>query len=157
MICVKFVPRILKNLRQISRSLHPTQTGLSRSHFKSMVVCFFDHKRIVYQEFIRQRQVDNQQYYLEEKNLTNGSLRSLWATFLLKNRAELNQPLYSPGMTPCDFCLLPKLALKDNDFSNKSNRIWDNRSTLFRKMWMMEACSASIDSHGEYFEGDSSR
>jgi hypothetical protein len=38
---------------------------MSRSQFRTMLVCFFDHKRIVHYERIAQGQPVNQQFYLE--------------------------------------------------------------------------------------------
>jgi hypothetical protein len=46
-------------------SPRPRKAHLSPSQFKTMLVCLFDHKGIVYYEFIAQRQTVNEQCYFE--------------------------------------------------------------------------------------------
>jgi hypothetical protein len=41
------------------------KTCMSKSHVKNIIVCFFDNKGIVHNEFSAQRQTAYQQYYLE--------------------------------------------------------------------------------------------
>jgi hypothetical protein len=43
----------------------PKKACMSRSQFKNMLVCFFNHKGTVHYESIAQGQMVNQQHYLE--------------------------------------------------------------------------------------------
>jgi hypothetical protein len=51
---------------ETQNSPRPKQARTSRSQFKAMLVCFFDHKGIVHYEFIAQGEMVNQQCCLEE-------------------------------------------------------------------------------------------
>jgi histone-lysine N-methyltransferase SETMAR len=46
-------------------SPQPKKARVPRSHVKTMLVCFFDHKWVVHYEFIAQGQAVNRQCYLE--------------------------------------------------------------------------------------------
>jgi histone-lysine N-methyltransferase SETMAR len=62
-----------KNARACSskHKIHSVEKArMSRSQFKTMLVCFFDHKGILHHEFIAQGLTANQQCYLEA--LTSG-------------------------------------------------------------------------------------
>jgi len=98
-----------------------------------MLVCFFDHKRIVHYEFIAQGQTVNQQCYLEVPTRLRESVwrkrHGFWSDkwiihhdidpahdalrvrkFLSKNSiTKMDHPPYSPDLAPCDFWLFPKL------------------------------------------------
>jgi hypothetical protein len=51
------------------------KTRMSRSQFKNMLVCFFDHKGIVQYEFIVRGQTVNQPSYLEGQKRLRESVR----------------------------------------------------------------------------------
>ena len=92
-----------------------------------MLVCFFDHKGIVHNEFIVQGQTVNQRYYLEVLTRLRESVRrerpGLWPEkwilhhdnipvhdalrvreFLAKNSiTKMVHPPYSPHLAHCDF------------------------------------------------------
>ena len=108
-----------------------------RSNIKSMLICFFDQKRIVHKEFVPPGQAVNAAFYVKV-------LRRLWEnvgrkrpdqwqnnTWLLhhdnapahaalltrrflndSNMTVLPHPLYSPDLTLSDFFLFPKLKMK---------------------------------------------
>jgi hypothetical protein len=104
-----------------------------RPKFDAMVVCFFDHKAIVYYEFIVQAQTVERQCYLEWltklRNLFGGrvpksGLSNGFSTMILppardvlrvreflpeKSITRMDYPLYSPDLTPCEFWLFPEL------------------------------------------------
>jgi len=79
----------------------------------------------------------------------------------------MDQPPYSPDLTPCDFWLFPKLknALKGQRCADLSD-IQRNVKMLLRGIpedsfqdcfWQWQHClTKCIASQGEYFEGDSS-
>jgi len=120
---------------------------MSRSQFKTMPVCFFEHKGIVHYEFIAQGQTLNQQCYLEVLTRLWESVRrkrpGLWPgkgilhhdnvpahdalrfrEFLAKNSiTKMDHPPYSPDLAPCDFWLYPKLknAPKGQRFADLSD------------------------------------
>jgi len=102
---------------------------MSRSQVKTMLVCFFDHKRIVHYEFIAQGQTVNQQCYLEVLTRLRECVRrkrpGLWPDkwilhhdnapahealrvreYLAKNSiTKMDHPPYTPDLVPCDFGL----------------------------------------------------
>jgi hypothetical protein len=65
--CFQYDPETKRQSMEwkIQNSPRPKKPRMSRSHFKIMFVCFFDHKGIVHYDFIAQRQKVNQQCYLE--------------------------------------------------------------------------------------------
>jgi hypothetical protein len=105
---------------------------MSRSQFKTILVCFFDHKGIVHCEFFSQGQTVNQQCYLEVLTRIRESVRrkrpELWndKSILHHDNAPAHDELgvrefqakksitimdhlpYSPDFALCDFWLFPK-------------------------------------------------
>jgi hypothetical protein len=65
--CFQYDPETKRQSMQCKTqdSPRPKKACMSRSHIKTMLVCFFDHKRIVHCEFITKGQTVNQQCYLE--------------------------------------------------------------------------------------------
>jgi hypothetical protein len=64
---------------------------MSRSQFKTMLVCFFDHKGIVHYELTAQGQTVNQQCYFEvltrfEGKDTDSGLTSAFSTMTMRLR-----------------------------------------------------------------------
>jgi hypothetical protein len=57
--------------------IHLGQKITSRSQVKTMLVCFFDHKGIVHNEFIAQGQMANRQCYLEVMTRLQESVRRI--------------------------------------------------------------------------------
>jgi histone-lysine N-methyltransferase SETMAR len=132
--CFQYDPETKRQSMQwkTQTSPRPKKARLSRSQVKTMLVCFFDHKRIVHCEFIAQGQTVNQQCYLEVLTRLRESVRrnrpGLWPDkwtlhrdnapahdaltvreFLAKNSiTKMDHPPYSPHLAPCDFWLLPK-------------------------------------------------
>jgi len=108
---------------------------MSRSQVKTMLVCFFDYKRIALYEFITQGQTVNQQCCLEVLERLQECVRrkrpGLWPDkwilhhdnasahdalgvrkFLTKNSvAKIDHPIYSPDLARCDFWIFPKLKM----------------------------------------------
>ena len=133
--CFKYDPGIKRQSLQwkTQNSSRPKKARMSQSQFKTMLLCFFDHKGVVHYEFIAQGQTVNQQCYLEMlirlRNLFGGkdpesgliigfstmimphahdALRV--CEFLAKNCiTEMDHPPYSPDLVPCNFWLFPKL------------------------------------------------
>ena len=123
------------------------KSRMSRSQVKAMLVCFFDHKGIVHYGFIAQGQRVNQQCYLEVLTRLRESDRKKrprpwpdkcilhhdnapghdalrFREFLAKNSiTKMDHSPYSPVLTPCDFCLFPKLknVLKGQRFADLSD------------------------------------
>jgi histone-lysine N-methyltransferase SETMAR len=122
----------------------PKKVLMSCSHFKTMLVCFFDHKGIVHYEFIAQGQTVYQQCYSEE---VTKLWKSVWrktpepwpdkwishhdiapahdalrvCEFLAKKSViKMDHPPYSSDLAPCNFWLFPrlKIALKVQRFAN---------------------------------------
>jgi hypothetical protein len=56
-------------------SPRPKEARMSRSQFKTILVCFFDHKGIVHCEYFAQGQTVNQQCYLEVLTRIRESVR----------------------------------------------------------------------------------
>jgi hypothetical protein len=56
-------------------SLRPKKVRTSRTQVKTMLVCVFDHKRVVRYDFIAQGQTVNQQCYLEVLTRLRESVR----------------------------------------------------------------------------------
>jgi hypothetical protein len=61
--------------RKTQNSPWPKKAGMSRSQFKTMFMCFFDHKGIVHYKFIAQGQTVIQQCYLEALTRLRESVR----------------------------------------------------------------------------------
>ena len=99
---------------------------------KFMLIFFFDSQVVVYNEFMPQGQTVNQQYYrefherlrkrvhrvrpeiadtwmLHHNNALCHSVISMNEFLTKKSIAVVPQPQYSPGLSPCDFLLFPKL------------------------------------------------
>jgi hypothetical protein len=100
---------------------------MSRLQFRTMLVCFFDHKGIVHYEFIAQGQTVNQQCYLEVLTRLRECFRrkrpGLWPAkwilhhdntpvhdalrvceLLAKNSiTKMDHPPYSPDLVPAIF------------------------------------------------------
>jgi hypothetical protein len=88
-----------------------------------------------------------------------------WLRNLLQN---MDHPLYSPDLAPCDFWLFPKLknALKGQRFDDVPD-IQRSVTTLLRSIpennfqgcfrQLHHRFTKCIASQGEYFEGDNSR
>jgi len=114
-----------------------------RSKIKVMLLVFFDSEGIVHHEYARDRQTINKEFYLEVLRRLRESVRQkrpekwrdgdwilhhdnapahtshLVQQFLAKHgTAKLQQPPYSPDLTPCDFFLFPRLkkVLKGHQF-----------------------------------------
>jgi hypothetical protein len=72
---------------------------MSWSQVKTMLVCFFDHRRIVHYEFIAQGQTVNQQCYMEVLTRLRESVRrkrpGLWSNkwILYHDNAPANDAL----------------------------------------------------------------
>jgi histone-lysine N-methyltransferase SETMAR len=98
------------------------------SQFKTMLMCFFDHTRILHSEFIAQGQMVNQQCYMKVLTRLGESVwrkrPELWPDkwilhndnapahdalrvreFLAKkSTTKMDHPPYSPDLAPCDRC-----------------------------------------------------
>jgi hypothetical protein len=92
---------------------------MSRWQFKTMLVCFFDHKGIVHHEFIAQGQTANQQCYLEVLARLRESVR--------RKRPELWPDKWIPhrNNAPAHYALrvrefLPKKSITKMDHPPKS-------------------------------------
>jgi histone-lysine N-methyltransferase SETMAR len=128
-----------QNARECSgkqNSPQPNKVRMSRSQFKAMLVCFFDHKGIVHYEFNAQGQTVNQQCCLEVltrlRESVLGKNPEFWPDkwilhhdnapahdalrvreFLAKKSViKMDLPPYSPDLAPCEFWLFPKLKKK---------------------------------------------
>ena len=114
---------------------HQGQTG--ESNLKSMIITFFDIKRIVHKEFVPTGETVNSGFYCEVLRRLREKVRryrpQLWREqtwllhhdnapsqtavltdqFLMKNKiAVIPYQPYSPDLAPCDFFLFPKMKLK---------------------------------------------
>ena len=119
---------------------------MSKSKIKSMLICFFGSQGIVHTEFVPQGQTVNQFYYREilerlrkRAVRVRPSIANNWMLhhnnapchmaisviqFLAKKVIPVGpQPPYSPDLSPCDFCLFPKLKfhLKGRHFGTVEN------------------------------------
>ena len=108
-----------------------------KSNLKSMVITFFDIKRIVHKEFVPTGQTVSSGFYCEVLRRLREKVRrhrpQLWREqtwllhhdnapshsavltnqFLAKNKiAVIPHPPYSPDLASCDFFLFPKMKLK---------------------------------------------
>ena len=132
-INIEFCVKIGNMQGKTQNSPRPKKARVSWSQLKTMLVCFFDHKRIVHYEFIAQGQTVNQQCYLEVLTRLRESVwrkrHGFWSykwiihhdiapahdalrfrKFLSKNSiTKMDHPPYSPDLAPCDFWLFPKL------------------------------------------------
>jgi len=133
---------------------------MSRSQVKTLLVYFFDHKSIVHYEFIAQRQMVNQQCYLEVLTRLREFIRRkrpvIWPDkwilhhnsapehdalrvreFQSKNSiTKINHPPYSPDLALCEFWLFPKLK-KCPEVTNicDLSNIQRNVKKLLRGTW----------------------
>ena len=162
-----------------------------RSKFKAMLIVFFDIQDIVMAEWVPSVQTVNQQYYIEilmklcecvrrkrlelwrngwilqQDNTPAHNALSVKQFFANKNITVLEHSPYSPDLTPCDFCLFPKIksvlvgthfvsvenvkakmveilsGLTERDLQNCFEH-WQHRRQL------------CVNSEGNYFEGDPS-
>ena len=114
----------------------PKKPRQSRSKVKVILLGFFDYHGVVHSEFVPNGSTVNKEYYLEVMRRLRENVRrkrpNLWKenswilhhdnapshkahivnTFLTKNSTNIiEQPPYSPDLTPCDFFLFPKLKL----------------------------------------------
>ncbi|KAL2740930.1 hypothetical protein V1478_001071 [Vespula squamosa] len=122
----------------------PKRTRRSLNNVKLLLTVFFDYEGIVHHEFAPSNQTINKEYYRQvlERLYTAVRLKrpQLWnlgnwiihhdvpthnsnliREFLAKHGIiELQQPPYSPDISPCDYWLFPRLkrALKGNQFNN---------------------------------------
>jgi hypothetical protein len=80
MKCGVFNTTQKQNARAYSRKhrIHPSRKKalISRSQFKTILVCIFDHKWIIHYQFIAQGQMVNQQCYLEVLTRLQESVQS---------------------------------------------------------------------------------
>jgi len=156
-INIKFCVKIGNMQKKTQNSPRPKKAHKSRSKVKTMLVYFFDHKRIVHYEFIAQIQMVNQQRYLEVltrlQEFVQRKRPRLWPDkwilhhdiapahdalrvrkFLAKNSiTKTEPPPYSPDLALCDFWLFPKLknTLKRQRLADLSD-IQHNVKTLLR-------------------------
>ena len=111
-----------------------------------MLICFFDSQEIVHTEFVAQEQTVNHFYYREilerlRKRVVRvrSSISNNWMLhhdnapchmtisvieFLAKKGITVvPQPPYSPDLSPCEFCLFPKLKfyLKRSHYGTVEN------------------------------------
>ena len=161
--CFQYDPETKQQSMQwkTQNSRRPKKARMSWSQVKNMLVCSFDHKRIVHYEFIAQGQMVNKQCYLEVLTSLRESVRrkrpGLWPDkwilhhdnahahdalrvreFLAKNSiTKIDHPTYSPDLAPCDFWLFPKLKMpwRDKDLLTflTSNTTWKRYCEVFRK------------------------
>jgi hypothetical protein len=125
-------------------AMENTEFTLARksTQFKTMLVCFFDHKGIVHYKCFAQGQTVNQQCYFEilmrldesvqrkrpklwpDKRIfchENAPARDALCKFLAKKSIEeLDHTPYLPNLALCDFWLFPKLknSLKKERFAD---------------------------------------
>ena len=135
--CFQYDPETKQQSMQwkTQNSRRPKKARMSWSQVKNMLVCSFDHKRIVHYEFIAQGQMVNKQCYLEVLTSLRESVRrkrpGLWPDkwilhhdnvpahdvlrvreFLAKNSiTKMDHLPYSPELAPCNFWLFPKLKM----------------------------------------------
>jgi hypothetical protein len=64
-----------QNIQWKTQFTSAEKTLMCPSQFKTILMCFFDHKMIVHYEFIAQGQTVNQQYYLETLTRLRESIR----------------------------------------------------------------------------------
>ena len=111
------------------------KVGLEKSKVKTILVCFYDNKGIIYHEFVPEGQTVTGSFYLSVLECLWKRIRRFrpeysapgsWflhdnapvrravvvQEFLaLKQVCMLNQPPSSPDLSPCDYFLFPKLKL----------------------------------------------
>jgi len=108
-----------------------------RSNIKSMLICFFDQKGIVYKEFVPPGQTVNAAFYVEvlkclwenvRRKRSDQCRNNTWllhhdnapahAALLTRqfltanNTTVVPHPPYSPDLAPSNFFLFPKLKMK---------------------------------------------
>ena len=170
-------------------SPRPTKARQVRSKTKVMLTVFFDCKGIVHHEFAPENQTVTKEYYREVlrrlREAVRRKRRDLWESknwrlhhdnapahssqlvgdFLAKHGVPLvRQPPYSPGLSPADFWLFPKVKkqLKGHQFQTREI-IMDNVTDQLRAIpeegfqgcfenWKVR-WSKCVDSDGAYFEG----
>jgi histone-lysine N-methyltransferase SETMAR len=167
-------------------SPRPKKAPMSQSQVKALLVCFFDHKRIVRYEFVAQGQMVNQQCYFELLTRLREFVRRkrpvIWPDrwilhhdsapahdalrvreFMAKNSiTKMDHPPYSPDLTPCEFWLFPILK-KCPEGTKICWPFWlPRRGIPFNdfqdcfRQWN-HRLKKCIASQGEYFESDRSR
>jgi len=186
--CFQYDPETKRQSMQWKKqnSPRPKKARMSRSQVKTMLVCFFDHNRIVHYEFIAQGQMVNQQCYLEVLTRSRESVwkkrPGLWPDkwILCHDNAPAHEAHglelhYKNGPSALFTRLSPLrfLALSKIKISLKVQRIaylcdiQRNVKTLLRgipendfqdcfRQWH-HRFTKRIASQGGYFEGDSNR
>ena len=108
------------------RAPRPKKARMSKSKVKTMIIAFFDSRGIVHKEFVPPGKTVNQVYYcqvlerfrkrvnrvrpdiarnwiLHHVNAPCHTALSVWQYLASKGIAVLQQPPYSPDMSPFDF------------------------------------------------------
>ena len=114
-------------------SLRPKKARQVRSNIKSMLIIFFDIRGIAHKEFVPPGQTVNGNFYCEVLRQLRDNAGCKWpemwknGVWLLhhahtslivrefltnSNVTTVPHPAYSPGLAPCDFCVLPKMKLR---------------------------------------------
>jgi len=129
-----------------SHSSRTKKARMSKSRVKSMLIIFFDSKRIIHKEFVPPGQTVNPTFYLQvHERLRNRVMRvcceiaNTWflqhdnapshksfavREFLAQHNITMHpHPPYSPDLAPCDFFLFPKLKthFKGHHFGTVEN------------------------------------
>lgn len=122
----------------------PKKTRQVKSPMTLLLTVFFDHRGVVYPEFLPYGQTVNKEYYLEVlrrlRELIRRKRPQLWKdqswilhhenapphtalivrdTLAKGGTTVLSQPPYSPDLAPCDFFLFPRMksAMKGNRYA----------------------------------------
>jgi histone-lysine N-methyltransferase SETMAR len=155
--CFQYDPETKRQSMQwkTQNSPQPQKARMSRSQFKTMLLCFFDHKGIIHYDFIAQGQTANQLCYLEvltrlretvrrkrpeiwhdkwiHKNVPAHDALSVRNFLAKKSITKMDHPPHLPDLAPCDFWLFRKLenVLKGQRFADIPD-IQRNVTTLLR-------------------------
>ena len=114
-----------------ANSPRPKKARISKSKFKSMLICFFDSQGFVHKEFVPPGQTVNQTFYREVLDSGKGwhvcdqalhalGCRTTTTPHVKRQSPSMNfwqkksiplipQPPYSPDLSSCDFFLFPRL------------------------------------------------